>query len=771
MTPNLHVVPDLDEVLIPAPPIPGDEPHVDDRVDAAGPVEVAEVVEVGAVPVDPARPDPDTGPRRRLPRPERPRARHRVDQARLQVLDRLWQAREHARRGPRYWRRAARYTHLGVWRLVVAWWRWQLDVEGAEDRKAVRSALGTSQGSGASHVTKAREDHLATRRSHLVIAGLVSVLVVAAVVVADVVAASVAGWWGLLALWAATWLTVIPLLGWAGRPADKRLTDRLTSSSRPVPFTSKEITGALSFIGVGKLNAATKNDPDAIGFPEPISREGQGAIRGWRALIELPRGVTVAEVSAKHDPLASALRIDPRRLILSQPKGKHPGLLLLLVLDDPLAEVPMPAWPLAERGTVNMLEPWPLGLNQRGETMMATLAFVAWLIGAMPRMGKTAAVRLFGLAAGLDVRCEIHVINCKGGGDFGPLKAICHTYISSARAVSRPAILADLLLVKLEMERRYDVLEQLTEDEPERCPEGKVTDALASDRALGLHPILLLLDEAHMAYGDPECGPEISALVEDLARRGPAVLITSVNASQRMDSGSIPRGVSATAARRLCLKTGDHIETDLILGTAATKRGAAAHLLTDTDVGVGYVTGEGLAPAMIRTFYVDLVDARPIVARALEARRRANRLTGMAAGESAPELGAGLAEHLEIIWPEGQKQARYGELVEALTATWPDRYAGWGEEQVSAGCRALGLPSIQVGRGAKGARTNRRGIRRSDLDALLARQAEALATATTGPIEDPEAGDDPTLVDHEPSEFDGVRGPWEDDDADELVAD
>jgi DNA segregation ATPase FtsK/SpoIIIE, S-DNA-T family len=362
-------------------------------------------------------------------------------------------------------------------------------------------------------------------------------------------------------------------------------------------------------------------------------------------------------------------------------------------------------------------------------------------------MGKTALVRLLGLGVGLDPRVELHVLNCKGGADFLVLRPICHTYLSSARSESRPPMLADLLSVKREMERRYDAVEALAEKDPVRCPEGKITDELASDKSLGLHPIVILCDEAHMAFADETVGKQLSAVAEDLARRGPAALIIFVLASQRTDKGSIPVGISATAQMRFCMRVASHTEADLILGTAAHKRGAVAEQLGRTDYGIGYLTGEAGVPQLVRTSYIDLVDAAPIVARALAARTAAGRLTGMAAGEipeAVEDTTTNISDHALTVWPAGRVSLWWDELAELLAARYPGAYDAWTGRQVSAAMAEV--KGVNVKRRIDGKEITRRGPRHTDI--IRAAGDRALAQAMTdnetetGDDTDNEAGDE-----------------------------
>src|SRR5260370_27727550 len=95
------------------------------------------------------------------------------------------------------------------------------------------------------------------------------------------------------------------------------------------------------------------------------------------------------------------------------------------------------------------------------------------------------------------------------------------------------------------MRRRTKVIRRSADEQPERCPENKVTDELASDPRLGLHPIAVAIDEPQVAFEHPEYGAEMATIAVDLAKRGPALGIVQLLATQRPDAKSIPPCVSA----------------------------------------------------------------------------------------------------------------------------------------------------------------------------------------------------------------------------------
>src|SRR6185436_11991549 len=340
------------------------------------------------------------------------------------------------------------------------------------------------------------------------------------------------------------------------------------------------------------------------------------------------------------------------------------------------------------------------------------------VIGALPRMGKTAALRLILLGAALDARAQIHAHNLKGGPDLEALAAVAHYYRAGDDPDDLNALMVDLRAVREAMRARYKVMRALPRDV---APDAKVTDSLASKPGLGLHPVVVALDECQALFENPEVGSEAEALVTDLVKRGPAVGISVLVATQRPDAKSLPTGISANAVLRLCLKVTGQLENDMVLGTSSYKAGVRATMFGRKDVGVAYLAGEGDDPVIVRAAYVDTTTAAAITTRARAARIVAGLLTGMAAGiDATPDTDtASVLDHLATIWPAGESRVWCETLAERLAATYPGTYDGWSGEQVTASVKPHGLRTGQVKRTIDGIATNRRGLALAELHAAI----------------------------------------------------
>ena len=193
------------------------------------------------------------------------------------------------------------------------------------------------------------------------------------------------------------WMLVV-LLGVLGAPADRPLLDTAVVTPRASRLTSDLVVRALSVLGLAGITQALARNPRAISFPSPITRDGPG----WRADVDLPPGVTAAEVIDRSDKLTSGLG---RPLGCVWPEGNHevsPGRLVLWVGDQDMATTRQPAWPLLRHGSVDLFCPFPFGTDPRGRTVAMELAYGNLLVGSIPGAGKTFSLRVPLLAAALD---------------------------------------------------------------------------------------------------------------------------------------------------------------------------------------------------------------------------------------------------------------------------------------------------------------------------------------------------------------------------------
>ncbi|MYW16759.1 cell division protein FtsK [Streptomyces sp. SID2955] len=517
------------------------------------------------------------------------------------------------------------------------------------------------------------------------------------------------------------------LLGLGGQQPDAPVVGPAVLKTEVQKLTGSIVLRGLDSIGNAKVTAAIKKGGDMNGlrFVSEIVRDGPG----YRADLDLPYGVTPEDIMEARKPLASGLRRKTGCVWPAPDPEQHEGRLVLWVGDKPMNETTKPAWPLAKSGTVDLFRPVVFGNDQRMRDVSVTLMFASVVVGSIPRMGKTFLMRLLLLIAALDPRAELHAFDFKGTGDFGALESVCHRYRAGEEDEDIEYVVRALRELKDELRRRAKVIKSLPRS---RCPESKVTPELASDKGLGLHPIVVGFDECQVPFEHEEYGKEIEAICTDLTKRGPALGIVAMFGTQRPDAKSLPTGISANAVLRFCLKVMGQPANDMVLGTSMYKSGYRATMFSRSDRGICWMAGEGDDPRIVASAFVDAVAAERIVARARQAREEYGNVTGHAIGKGPDTAGTGsdiLADTLDVI-ADDEKAVWCERIATRLTAAHPDTYAGWAGENVTAALKPWGIKPGQVwGTTDDGEGANRRGIKRADITAAITRRNADRAAA------------------------------------------
>ena len=233
-----------------------------------------------------------------------------------------------------------------------------------------------------------------------------------------------------------------------------------------------------------------------------------------------------------------------------------------------------------------------------------------------------------------------------------------------------------------------------------------------------LRPLLAVFDEVQNLLTDKQHGEQAAEDLAYVIRVGRAYGIIACLSTQRPDAKIIPTAITGLIIGRFCLMVPDQPANDLVLGTSNYKRGFDATVFRPKlDAGLGWLKGgETGIPAITRTYYLDLPATEKIAARARDMRDRAGVLTGYALGEAeAAEARDVLADVLAVLGSDSG--AHWDELADRLANRWPDRWADVTGEALSAQCRKLGVPSVDV----KMSGTVRKGCRRVGVDKARAK--------------------------------------------------
>lgn len=498
-------------------------------------------------------------------------------------------------------------------------------------------------------------------------------------------------------------------LGWHGRNRTKAIvkTTDLASAGVVEPVRSPMVTAALCTLGNPRMK-----DPESIRLLMDVARQGAG----YQVDLELPAGVPASDVQEKRTQLAAAMR---RELGCVWPSvGKrHPGHLSLYIGDQPMSSAAQSPWPLLKGEAVDLFAPIEMFTNNVGAWVKATFAYTSWVCGAVPRMGKTYFVRQFGLVAGLDVRAKVFAFDLKGTGDLSPLAQFAHGYSVGDEPEDIAIQLDWMRWVRAEMRRRTRLVRELTlEQNPEK---GKVTGALATRAPAQFGPIVVCVDECQVWFEELEdktVKEEFTAICRDLIKRGPALGIIVLFATQKPDAKSIPTAIADNASARVCFKVNGQVSNDQVLGTSSYQNGLRATQFGFEDKGVAYYRGEGADALIVRTVHgLDASAAERLAGKARALRMAAGLLTGDAAEEvTEPAVEVDLLDDVREVMDAEGGRARMGltALRERLALLREHHYGEWTNDALGSALRARGVVVESVhcpveGRSVKGLKRER----------------------------------------------------------------
>jgi DNA segregation ATPase FtsK/SpoIIIE, S-DNA-T family len=247
------------------------------------------------------------------------------------------------------------------------------------------------------------------------------------VLVTVLVASRYAPWWA----WAVLGLAVVLPLSRAGRPAGKPIVQPAVLPAAVQPPSQDVITRALGSLGIAGIDRWLRDGRELV-FPSPVREDGPG----WRAEVDLPYGVTAEMVIERREQLASGLR-RPLGAVWPEPvTQEHAGRLELWVGRADVAKARPAPWPLLMAGQADIFRPVPFGADVRGRVVKVPLVYHNWLIGSIPRQGKTAAVRVLACAAALDPLAELWIHELKGSGDLDPLERVAHRFVCCTQSTA-----------------------------------------------------------------------------------------------------------------------------------------------------------------------------------------------------------------------------------------------------------------------------------------------------------------------------------------------
>jgi S-DNA-T family DNA segregation ATPase FtsK/SpoIIIE len=424
---------------------------------------------------------------------------------------------------------------------------------------------------------------------------------------------------------------------------------------------------------------------ESLRLVERAARVGEG----WAITVDLPATRKAADVIKHRDALASALAVDEVQLIVERVRGRggHAGRVFLWVADeDPYSGPPLRT-PLLDMECWDAWRPVPFGRDARQRRIDLSLVWTSLLVGAIPRQGKTFAIRLPAAGLILDPYTRLYVFDGKGGKDWDAAEAVAYRFVRGDDLDHAYAVRDHLVELVTEIQSRFARMATLDDDV---CPESKITPDMSRDPNLGMPITAVIIDEVHVFLENPTreqiagkkttLGEYIADLLTYLVRKGPAAGIVVILATQRPDSNTIPSRLRAVLGSRFALRVMDWRDSNIVLGEQMNTRGYDASTLLPSHKGVGILRPDGETDAgadmlamTVHTYYMPNPQWRQICTRGRALRESAGTLTGHAAGDHqraaidpasvVKALGAGAA-----VETEGWNTDRLPELPEPLAS-------------------------------------------------------------------------------------------------------
>jgi hypothetical protein len=532
------------------------------------------------------------------------------------------------------------------------------------------------------------------------------------------VAGAVAGGVGFGAVTGSLWIDALAVLGtWGigafhGRDRDQH--DAIEPPQDPAtPRDAAQIRGeadlVTALVKAGIITEAQRDETHVVGIIQPAGP-------GWTATIELPRGMKASAATSRAEELASSMRVKKSQIEMRADTSEdgHEGQVVLWVANEPnpYGSKPVPS-PLL---TADRLDFWqygvPLGTDARGARHNLELVWCSILLGGLPDYGKSFLARLVAAAAALDPHTTVHVATGKAGPDWVGTKQFAHSYVAGNTPEKILAFLDLLNELIADMQQIGERLEQLSEEHPERCPEGKLTPELAKEWKRGLTLLIVdelqeLLDAAAMMKIKTDDDPD----AKDRGRNGKDVLVETMARfvrvsryvggmglfiTQRPDATSVPTMLRDVCRKRACFRVKGAASSRMVLGDDAVAAGAAPHMLLDAQKGVVVLDQGGEeGHVTLKTDFMTIPEFREICMRGRQLRIDAGTLTGFAAEYGKADRAASshkelLADCIAALDADGVDRARTKRLVELLAAYRSDRYRDLSETDLQARLRAAG---------------------------------------------------------------------------------
>jgi len=374
-----------------------------------------------------------------------------------------------------------------------------------------------------------------------------------------------------------------------------------------------------AWVRVERKLAAWPDIARAVGLPGSQVMSAMVDVWGWRARFRLARGQTIADVISRLPAIESGFGTYRGAAQVLATADDLANRFELRVLDtDPHADAI--AWPGAS--VTSITEPIELGPFEDATPARVLLIRRHILIGGVSGSGKSGGLNVLmgNLAACRDV--VIWAIDLKRGMELRPW-APCLDRLAATPDEAR-ALLTDAVRV---LEARAALLAATGTRVWEPSP---------------VMPALIIVVDEYAELADD--APDATAHADSIARRGRAVAVTLIAATQRPTQKAMGHGaLRSQMDARICFRVRERKDVDLILGQGMLTAGWNAHALNAP--GKFLVSApEHDTPRRARAYLVTDDAVAGTVHRYAGSRLPLDEVSQRALDERAPALPAALAD-------------------------------------------------------------------------------------------------------------------------------
>lgn len=384
--------------------------------------------------------------------------------------------------------------------------------------------------------------------------------------------------------WGARWAVPPAVLLWLwhlGRTAGSELAPKWarTAAQDDIDAAIDEltITQALANLRIPQIRDYLKHGAP-LQFVVGCRQEG----RGTYCEVRLP-GVPAEKIARRRQDLAAGVHRLAKETWPSV--GGEAALLRLWIADKGALEEGAGPYPLLEEGFTDVFKGLPFGRTLKGDPIKIPVIGRNSICGGMPEQGKSNGARVVAAGYALDVVTEMRLYIPDANFDFERFKPRCSSYVMGAEDEWIEQILGEMEELKEEIQRRGQLLVDAEAEE--------VTYELAH-AGIGLHPMFVLVEEAHVVIQHHKFGKSFRLLLPEIVKLDRKRAIHVEVSTQAPTKDSMPRDVTRNCTVGIAYAVGDHVANDALLGQGAYSGGhRATELIPGTDRGTALVKGFG----------------------------------------------------------------------------------------------------------------------------------------------------------------------------------